>query len=225
MSRGGSPQAQQRQTTTTTSAPWTEQQPHLKNVFNTAEGLSENPLSFFPGQTFAGFSDETEAALGLQTARALGGNVAQNNANTELAKTLGGDYLDAGNPHFASMAGRIRGEVLPAVDRKWGAARRLGSGLHARAAGLALGDSIGSLAHNDYTNERTNMMRAAAFAPSLAAADYKDIGMLGEVGGVREDLIQQGINEAMARHDFSQMEPWQRLALYQGAIQGNSGRS
>jgi len=225
MSTGGGGQSTQRVIQEGNTDPWSGQQPHLRDVFSTAQGLSGNPLSFFPGQTFAGLSGETEGALGLQTARALGGNAAQNAANTELTKTLSGNYLSSGNPHFNAMADRIKASVLPAIDSRFAAGGRAGGGLHGRAIGEGMTDALGSLAYQNFDDERTRMMQGMAFAPTLAAADYTDIAKLGEVGGVREDLTQQGINEAMARHQFGEMEPWQRLGLYQNAIQGNYGGS
>lgn len=213
-------------TTTTTSEPWAQQKPFLVDVFENAQNNYDNSnLSFFPGQTFAPFSPETQAALGAQTNRAITGSPVMNTAQQELQSTLSGDYLDAGNPHFSQMADRIRGEVLPGIDARFGASNRAGSGLHGRAVGQGLGDAIGALAYQNYGDERTNQMRGMLFAPQMANQDYFDIAKLAEVGGIREDQTQAQINQDIARHDFEQMEPWQRLGLYNAMIQGNYGGS
>src|SRR5690606_32498977 len=122
-------------------------------------------------------------------------------------------------PYFSGMADRITAKVLPGIDSRFAASGRLGSGLHGRAVGEGLGDAIGSLAYQNYGDERTNMMRGMLFAPEMAQQDYFDIAKLAEVGAQREDMAQLGINEAMARHEFEQMEPWQRLGLYNSLIQ------
>ena len=61
------------------------------------------------------------------------------------------------------------------------------------------------------------------FAPQAANQDYFDIAKLSEVGGVKEDLSQQGINEAMQRFQFENMAPYEQLGLYNQLIQGTYG--
>src|SRR5690606_27133260 len=176
-------------TTTTTvqkADPWSGQQPYLTAVFKQAKDLSKAPTSFFPGQTYAPFSSETSAAMDRQTARAVGGSPLTAAGQGELTKTLSGDYLSAGNPYFSGMADRITAKVLPGIDSRFAASGRLGSGLHGRAVGEGLGDAIGSLAYQNYGDERTNMMRGMLFAPEMAQQDYFDIAKLAEVGAQRE---------------------------------------
>lgn len=223
MPSGGGSSSPQTTTTVQKADPWAGQQPHLTSVMNQAQGLSKEPLSYFPGQTFAPFSPETNTALDWQTSRAVQGSPLTTAGQDELTKTLSGDYLSAGNPYFGQMADRITAKVLPGIDSRFAASGRMGSGLHGRAVGEGLGDAIGSLAYQNYGDERTNMMRGMMFAPQMAQQDYFDIAKLAEVGGLREDQAQLGINDEMARFDFSQMEPWQRLGLYNSLIQGNYG--
>jgi hypothetical protein len=59
--------------------------------------------------------------------------------------------------------------------------------------------------------------------PGLAEEDYRDIARLAEVGTSREDAAQQEIDDAKARYDFAQTEPWERLARYAQLIAGNYG--
>ena len=52
--------------------PWTEQQPHLKNIFGEAESLYKSPApTYFPGSTVAPLSPQTQTALDLKEARTL----------------------------------------------------------------------------------------------------------------------------------------------------------
>lgn len=222
-------------TTVQKSDPWSGQQPFLvggesngqtvPGVMPEAANLYQNnPLGFYGGQTFAPLSTETEAALGLQTNRALSGSPVTNSMNAELSKTLGGEYLDASkNPYLMPMADQIRAKVQPAIDARFGAAGRSQSGLGARAVSQGVTDALATQAYQNYNNERTNQMRAMMFAPQAAMNDYQDIAKLQEVGNVREDLAQQGINENMQRFSFENMEPWQRLGLYNQLVQGNYG--
>lgn len=197
-------------------------QPYLTDIARQAQSLAGTPRTFYPGRTFADLSPETATALARQAQRASEGSPLTRAAGAELTRTLAGAYLDGGNPHFARMMDRVAGEIRPRLDAQFAASGRYGSGAHANAVASALAETAGQLAYQDYGRERENMMRAMLFAPELAREDYADLAKLAEVGGVREDFAQQAIDEAIARHDFAQAEPWQRLAQYAGIIQGQN---
>ena len=211
------------QTVQQVAEPWGPSRQHFIDIFNLAKGYHETPMQFFPGQTFAGFSPETGAALQMQANRALMGSPLNNLAQSEIGRTLGGSYLGAGNPYFEPMLERVYGQLRPKLDTQFAGIGRYGSGAHEQAMASALSDTAGQLLYDDYGRERAMMAEAAKFAPQLADQDYADFGKLAEVGGVYEDLQQQMINEEMARHQFDQMEPWQRLELYRGFIDGGLG--
>lgn len=198
------------------SDPWAGQQPYLNEIFKRAQALSKVPQTFYPERTFARLSPETEAALQMQSTRAMMGSPITAAAQEELARTLSGAYLDpAMNPAFQKAAGDIQSRVAGMFS----SAGRYGSGAMANQAN----DALAALAAQSYGQERENMLRGLALAPQLVQQDYIDAAKLAEVGGVREDLAQQAINDAMARHSFAQSEPWQRLALYNQMIQGSYG--
>lgn len=205
--------------------PWAGQQPYLTDVMQQAQGLQQNnPLQYFPGQTFAGLSPETEQSLQMQTQRALAGSPLNNAAQGNLTDTLNGKYLDINqNPYLMPAADQIMSKVLPQINSQFASSGRGNSGLAARAASQGATDAIGGLAFQNYNAERTNQQRSALLAPQLAQQDYADAARLGEVGGVREDLAQQGINDQMQRFQFENMAPWQQLGLYNQLIQGNYG--
>jgi hypothetical protein len=199
------------------SDPWAGQQPYLQQIFGLAQGAyGSTPMNFFPGQTYANLSPETEQALQMQADRARVGSPLTTAAQSELTKTLSGGYLDpTQNPAFQKAAGDIQSKI----GGYFSAAGRYGSGAMANQANEALSN----LAAQTYGDERNRQVQSMLFAPTLANQDYTDASKLAEVGGVREDLAQQGINEAMQRHNYAQMEPWQRLGLYSNLVQGNYG--
>ncbi len=127
MCGGGSSGAQPANTTTTTqSAPWAEQKPFLERGFAEAEGnVLERPLEYFPGSTVNPLSIETEAGLGKATQRAVSGSSEIGAASGELQRTLGGDYLSAGNPYNEALANQVAGDVGAAVDSRFSNAGRL----------------------------------------------------------------------------------------------------
>jgi hypothetical protein len=205
------------QTTVQKSDPWAGQQPFLQQVYGLAQGAyGSTPMNYFPGQTYANLAPETEQALRMQAQRAQQGSPLTGAAQGELTKTLSGGYLDpTGNPAFQKAAGDIQSRI----GGMFSSAGRYGSGAMANQANEALSN----LAAQTYQGERDNMMKAGLLAPQIAQQDYFDASKLAEVGGVREDFAQQGINEQMARHQYNQMEPWTRLQLYNNLIQGNVG--
>lgn len=238
-SSGGS-QPQQVTQTTATSSPWSGQQPYLTRGFEEAQqGILESPSEFFPGSTVVPYAPETEQALAMQTQRALGGSPINMAASQELQKTLGGDYLNQGNPAFQAMVERsvqpLRREyeetVRPGIQSQFSAAGRYGSpgGMGNQLDRAAdsymrqVGDISTGLAFPTYEAERTAQQRGLAFAPQQAAQDYQDISQLGAVGGAREALSGQQLGEQIARHNFGQQEEQARILQYLNAIQGNYG--
>jgi hypothetical protein len=219
MSGGGSSS----QTQTTRTEPWSGQAPYLSEIFGQAQALSKTPATFYPGATYAAPSWETQRALDLQTARALAGSPLSTAGSGLVGRTLAGDYLDGGNPYLAAAIGRAADAVRPAFDAQFSGAGRYGSGAHARALADALAESASDLAFRNYGQERQNQLAALGAVPDLAAEDYRDIARLAEVGTAREDAAQQAIDDAKARYDSTQMEPWERLARYAQLIAGNYG--
>lgn len=215
-----------RGTTTTVqqSDPWKKQQPYLEEIFAEAQRLYREPgPSYYPGQTVAGFSPETELALNAQAARAMAGSPYQQAAGRQVLDTLGGQYLSAGNPYFSGMVGRLADEIRPRLDSQFASSGRYASGAHQEAAARALADASASLAYQNYADERAAMQQAMGLAPQLTHLDYADLAQLAAVGQTREQMQQALINDQIARYDFAQQLPYNKLAQYMGLIQGNYG--
>lgn len=212
-------------TTTQNTAPWSEQQPYLKQGLSEYQRLynSAQP-QFYPGQTYANPDPATTAALNATESRAVNGNPIVGQAQGETSKILSGAYLDPNtNPGFSSMLDTVRANTLPGLDSRFELAGRTGSGLHGRAVGEGLGSAIGQLTYNNYNAERDRMMSAMNSAPSLAQADYLDPQALASVGAAREAQAQKGISEDIARYDYGQTQPWDALARYMQGVSGNYG--
>lgn len=213
-------------TTVQQTDPWSAQQPYLKQAFAEAQRLYKQAgPSYYPGQTVAGFSPETEGALNAQAARAMAGSPQLQAAGQQLQDTLGGQYLNAGNPYFSGMVGRIANELRPRLDSQFATSGRYASSAHQEAASRALADAAASLAYQNYADERGNMQQALSLAPQYAQQDYADIAQLAAVGQTREQLQQAMINDQIARFNYAQQLPYNKLAQYMGLIQGNYGQT
>lgn len=227
--------------------PWSEQKGALETVMGLTAGITGVPtagltgnqqqaasqagnfatapqaIKFYPGQTYAGFSGETEQALQGQAQRARMGSPVDTMAQAQNLATTSGQYLGAGNPYFQNMVNRTLEGVTPTIQSQFAQSGRSDSGLANRALGQGIGDAVGQLAYQNYGDERSRQMQAMGQAPQLSELDYRDAAALAEVGQAREALSQQGINEDIERFNFAQTEPYQRLALFNQAVQGNMG--
>jgi len=174
----------------TSSSPWSGQQPYLTEGFSQAQGLLNTPSEYYPNDTVVPFSQQTEAGLQAQESRALSGSPLLESAQGEAQKTLGGEYLNAGNPAFGAMAERIRNEVRPGIDSQFAGAGRYGGAGHEEMMARTYADAMAPLEFQNYTNERGNMQSAMELAPGLANQDYTDIAQLREAGTTREGLAR-----------------------------------
>lgn len=208
------------------SNPWGPQQGFLQRGFqqanrilNRTEGsFSDQPEIFFPGQTYANFSPQTEQALNLTEQRALAGSPVQKAGANQLEATLRGDYLHGG-PGFDAAYQAAANKIIPDIESRFNKGGRFGSGLAREAEAKALADTFAG----QYQNERQNQLRAMLFTPQLAQMDYNDLAALAGVGAQREGQEQSAIDEAKARHDFKQNIDAQKLAQFMGIISQQLG--
>ena len=219
--------------------------PFLERVLSESETLFETPSTFFPDQTYIDFSAPTQTALDAGEARALAGTPLTgatqasvlrgldfvNPASNMLMETARGDYVGQQNPHLAAA-------LQPAIDQiqgQFSQAGRLGSGANLSAMTSALAPvyaqdyareramqqqaqtALGGLAQNDVRLQQ----QAASLAPQAAAFDY-DIGRLAQFGQARELKAAEQLADEMARFDFLQNEPVQRLQNFAGMVRGGT---
>lgn len=217
------------QTTTTSSEPPAYIRPYLQHGADEAARLY-NTRS---GTGFVPFSSQTEQALGMAEARALGGSpvtqAAQNYATQGLSGGFMGSnpFLQGGaNPYLDATFNRAAGGVTNQLQSNFARAGRNVGG--ADAAGLA-GEQYNDLAaqiyggayESDanrrlaaYQGERNLQQNLVPFAGQLASQDYADIGQLANVGAQREGLERE-----------YQMQPSTELDAYLARLTGLPGSS
>lgn len=232
--------------TNQSSEPPAYAKPFLERVLSESETLFETPSTFFPGQTYIDFSAPTLAALDAGEARAMAGTPLtpattasvlrgldfSNPATDMLMQTARGDYVNEGNPYLDAA-------LQPAIDRiqgQFSQAGRLGSGANV----AAMTNALAPIYAQDYARERALQQQAqtalgglaqgdvrlqqqaAALAPTAAAFDYDDIGRLAQFGQAREVKAAEQLADEMARFDFLQNEPVQRLQNFAGLVRGGT---
>lgn len=216
--------------TTTTNTiqnadPWSGQQPYLKDVFSQAKSLYRQPgPSYFPSSTVQPMNPgQTNALDTLYGVGMSGGTPALTSAQGNLTATNEGQYLNAGNPYFSGMADRVLGQVMPAINAPFAQSGRSDSGLASRAAAMGATDAIGSLAYQNYGDERARMMQASQYAPIVDQSTIGDVNAAYGAANQYQTQGQQQLNDLVNRWNFNEMAPWQKLGMYNQMVQGNYG--
>ena len=190
--------------------------------------------TYYPGQTYTDQSAQTTEALGLAETRARAGSPLIPAAQTEALSTIQGDRLSAGNPYFADM---MRSAAKPVVSEFNTAIRDIGSRTSAsgRYGSGAMGEmesqasenlanalsSRGSeLAYQNYASERARQDQAVGNAANIAGQDYTDINQLMNVGQAQENQSLKALQGDIARYDYGQNAPQQKLQSYLSAAYG-----
>jgi hypothetical protein len=208
--------------------------PYVQYGLNEAVDLYKSGVpNYYPGQTFVSPSEQTQAGLQAQQNRALQGNPLLPAAQQQQQSVIGGQYL-ANNPFFnqamRGAGGAATQQYFDAINQAQSGASqagRYGSGAQENMfnrAGTTLANSLantaGNLAYQNYGAERGRQEAAAMNAPQLAQADYTDIAQLRDVGQSAEDYQQAALQGDIARFDFEQNLPYQKLSNLLGAVYG-----
>jgi len=201
--------------------------------------LYQNPdmPQYYPGQTYVGPSQQTQAALTAAQQRATMGNPLVPAAQQQALNTVQGNFL-GGNPFFeGAFRGATAGAQTAYQDATQAAlsnasrAGRYGSGAMGtaldRAGGVfanALTNTAGQLAYANYDTERGRQQTMIGAAPGLAGADYTDINQLLQTGQAAEGYQEAAMADAVNRFNFAQQSPYMKLQSYlSGAYGAPSG--
>jgi hypothetical protein len=224
-------------TTTTATPEW--QTPYLQDVANQAQGLNQQPLSYYPGTTVAGFTPAQSLAQNATINRALTGSPLLGQAQQNTMDTMQGKYLDPNsNPYLKdtydmgarSLSQNYNQNVMPAIKQGAAGAGAFGGsrqGVAEAGASNALAQQLSNLATTtygqNYTTERGNQVAATNAAPAMAQQDYYDIGQLAAAGEEQQGMNQANIDAAIKQYQWQQLEPQQRLGMYSNLVSGNYG--
>lgn len=220
--------------TTTTSIDPTIQ-PFLSYGLTEAQKLYQGGgPQYYGGPTFVSPTTTTQTGLQALEARASLGNPLLQSAQNQLQNTVSGGFL-GGNPFFqgafqpAAQAAQTKfTDTLSDIASKASLAGRYGSGamgnLQDRAAGAfgqQLANTAGTLAYQNYADERARQQAATMAAPAMASADYQDIQQMLQAGQIREGYLGQQQQGDIARFNFLQNQPQQNLQNYLSLVYGN----
>lgn len=207
---------------------WANMDPLMKQGIESNLGFAKN---YFPNM----YNQGTGSLMNQLNAMDVGNNPYVQDMNQVAAN----QFTRASDQAIQNMVGQFRNQVLPGITNDAVAAGGLGGSRQGVAQGLAiqgLGNNVQNMiqsGQSDLANmyAQTNL---GAYGQGLQAAgnainmmpQYAQLGLMpGQIaqqaGGIYEGYQQKAIDDAMARWDFAQNEPWQRLAnmnaIYSGA--------
>ena len=209
--------------------------PYITYGLDEAKGLykADGP-TYYPGQTYVDQSAQTTEGLGLAEARARAGSPLIPAAQAQALSTIQGDRLSAGNPYFSSMMSNAARPVVSEFNKairdiggRTAASGRYGSGamgeMESQATenlANALSQRGSELAYQNYNTERGRQDQAIGSAGALAGQDYSDIQQLMNVGQANESQSLKALQGDIARYDYGQNAPQQKLQSYLTAAYG-----
>ncbi len=243
---GSSPAPAGNTTTVQKSDPWEGQQPYLKTGFAEAQKLFDaGGPQYYPDQTYAGPTDAMNQALQKQINLASGGNpLTQASTDAAMAR-FSPDYLTSnpGNAYYQSMGNgpELQAAIQSAVSQATpglldtftqgnrlnspGAAYAVSQGItNAAAPVLMAGKQAAAQGiSNNYNTAGQQQNQAMLLAPELQSMPYNDISQLYSAGQQQQGNQQATINDAMAKYNYEQTQPFNLLDWYNASVGGSFG--
>lgn len=167
--------------------------------------LGELPFQAYPYAQVAPFTPYQFAGFDLTADRAMAPNALLQNAESSLASTLGGEFLN-GNPYLDDIIRQTQDEVMGRMGTGAFASGSFGNAGVGQVAARELADAGTRLRFQNYNQERDRMMQGLGYAPSIYQLGYAPAQQLLGIGGVMQ---QQGQNELSSWfNEFMRAQDW-----------------
>tara|TARA_R100001163_G_C5056790_1_gene193279 strand:+ start:789 stop:1691 length:903 start_codon:yes stop_codon:yes gene_type:complete len=221
---------------TTTALPSPQQAPYLSDIYRQAQArYNQGPQQFFPGQTYAGLTEDMEVAeqqlrANLVPQQALADNIAaaQNYSLMSPQNLASNPYLaGAAEAALRPIYSQAQG-LLQQARRDATGAGQLGGTRQAILEQGVIGDylqragDITSTMYSDaFQQAQANQLKSLALAPTSQQAITAPAMQLGALGTAEQARQQQAIDEARARFEFAQQAPDEALTRYSNIAGSN----
>jgi hypothetical protein len=177
---------------------------------------------YFKGQTYISPSEATQQSLQMAKERAIGGSPLIKAAQQEQLDTIAGRGV---NPFLAGalegvnrQAGQDFTKNVQALRSSASSLGRYGSSAQGEQEGLAqdifarnLAEAGNRMAYQSAEAERARQVAASQLAPTMANADYFDIGQLAKIGQIGEGYDQSKMQADINRWNYEQNLPQMKL--------------
>lgn len=225
-------------TTTQNNNPPAFIQPYLEDAAKQSQNLFQSGgPQYYPGQTVAPFSSQTQQGLTNTQNLAMQGGQLLPAANNTFLSTING--TNGINPFLGSavqsaaapLFDQFQNQTIPGLQSIFaraggtgGSAENAGFDQATTAFGRGVGQIGGSLAYQSAADERRNQLNAAALAPQIDAARYADANKLLGIGSVYDAQNQANINADVNKYNYNQNLPALTLNQYISQLTGEAGR-
>lgn len=226
-------------TTVSKMEPASEVKPYLAPYLNQANQVANTPYETYQGQRIAGLTPEQYMGAGLTSAQALNGFEGQNDAFSNYAATMRGDFMNPdSNPWLAANAQKAMGDISsayrsgtkPTTDAAFsrsgafgGSAWRDSVANNQRQLGDALGNAANQFYGQNYLNERNNQMQGLGMLPTLQNVGYTDSQKLTGVGDAFRQYQQDLLNTQYSDWQEAQNYPYKQLDVMGNALRATMG--
>ena len=223
-------------TQTTMALPSPQQAPYIEDIYQQAQArYNQGAQQFFPGQTYAGLTEDMEVAeqqlrANLVPQQALADNIAaaQNYCLMSPQNLASNPYLaGAAQAALRPVYSQAQG-LLQQARRDATGAGQLGGTRQAILEQGVIGDylqkagDITSTMYSDaYRDAQANQLKALTIAPQSQQAITAPAMQLGALGTAEQARQQQAIDEARARFEFAQQAPDEALSRYSNIAGSN----
>lgn len=224
---------------TTKMEPADEVKPYLAPYLNQASQVANQPYETYQGQRIANLTPEQYMGAGLTSAQALNGFQGQNDAFSNYAATMRGDFMNPdSNPWLAANAQKAMGDITnayrsgtkPQTDAAASRAGAFGGSAWQQMVGnneRTLGDSLGNAANQfygqNYMNERNNQMQGLGMLPQMQNVGYTDAAKLMGVGDNFRQYQQDLLNTNYSDWQEAQNYPTRQLDIMGNALRATMG--
>ena len=213
--------------------------PYVVDALSKNQALyNQGPAQYYPGQTYLSANANQQNAMNQMGANANVNSGMLQNSTDLNNQMIQGDFLQ-NNPNFdrvmqtaGDAATKQYNNAMQNTNTLASMSGRYGSDAHARMASnnssnlaQSLADTAGSMAYNNYANERG--MQNAAMNNAGAIAGNQNIGAnnLMQAGQYQAGFDQSALDADIARHDYGQNAQAQSLNNYTQAVWGSPGGS
>jgi hypothetical protein len=223
-------------TQTTMALPSPQQAPYIEDIYQQAQArYNQGAQQFFPGQTYAGLTEDMEVAeqqlrANLVPQQALADNIAaaQNYSLMSPQNLASNPYLaGAAQAALRPVYSQAQG-LLQQARRDATGAGQLGGTRQAILEQGVIGDylqkagDITSTMYSDaFQQAQANQLKALSIAPQSQQAITAPAMQLGALGTAEQQRQQQAIDEARARFEFAQQAPDEALTRYSNIAGSN----
>lgn len=223
----------------TTSGPWSGQQPYLSDVMSDAQNQYQNYTpqyygadgSSLNGQDISGqstitpFNSQETSAISQLGDLGANGTSATNAANGALTNYANGNMINAANnPGLQNVEQQAAASVTPGLMSSFTQGTTDNPNV-ALAASNGVANAVGNIAYNNYNTQTGNQITAANDASNLYNTQIAGANAGLTAGQAQQTQDQSQLQNNVNMFNYDQQLPYQQINQYSNLVNGQYGAS